>query len=197
MAEHFGRDFSETNHGCSASALHSSPDAAIDQKWIQNHKGVTDLLEQAKMGYENAMVPERPDGFLMAISARLTQWDEGPYLPSSTASLLEEGLPEDSRNVIELATLLLSYGADPCDLNLDGLSRLEIAGFEGMGAEFREALDRSGFDVGEVWKETIQRKLIFFYGHRQSTTVDRKDIAPPTSEGLSRRRVVIRETDED
>lgn len=99
--------------------------------------------------------------------------------------------------MIELATLLLRYGADPCDLNLDGTSPFDIAHFFGLDAEFFEALERAGFDSDKVLDETVQRQRIFDNGGGESTTVDHDDIAPPSTAGLSRRRVFVRERDEE
>ncbi len=108
-----------------------------------------------------------------------------------------EGLPEKRRGVIEFATLLLRYGADPCALNLNGISVLDVAVSVGSGSEFLEALELSGFDIEEVIKESFRRQSMFRNGHGKSTTVDEEDIAAPSREGLSRRRVVIQEGDED
>ncbi|KAL8930217.1 MAG: hypothetical protein Q9208_000834 [Pyrenodesmia sp. 3 TL-2023] len=103
----------------------------------------------------------------------------------------------DSQSAIELAALLLQYGADPCALDLNGLSPLDIANSVGLAAEFLEAVERSGFDVDKVMEEITRRKLIFYHGHGESTAVDNENIAAPSAQGLSKRRVVIRERDED
>ncbi|KAI4089519.1 MAG: hypothetical protein LQ344_005345 [Seirophora lacunosa] len=115
------------------------------------------------------------------------------YLPEK----FQDPLRESSGRMIELATLLLRYGADPCDLNLDGTSPFDIAHFFGLDAEFFEALERAGFDSDKVLDETVQRQRIFDNGGGESTTVDHDDIAPPSTAGLSRRRVFVRERDEE
>ncbi|KAL8857160.1 MAG: hypothetical protein Q9178_006215 [Gyalolechia marmorata] len=104
--------------------------------------------------------------------------------------------PKYPQRITELATLLLKYGADPCDLDLNAWSPLHIAHSFGVLTEFLVALERSGFDIYEVLRETSQRRSIFFHGHGESTAVDNEDLAAPT-EGLSRRRLVVRETDEN
>ncbi|KAL8750296.1 MAG: hypothetical protein Q9184_006474 [Pyrenodesmia sp. 2 TL-2023] len=117
--------------------------------------------------------------------------------PLSYLFLLGKLVPDDHQSIIELATLLLKYGADPRDLDVDGASPFLTAELVGLGAEFLEVLEQSGFDVWKVTEETRRRQSMFHDGHGESTTVDNQDIAPPSTEGLSRRRVVIRERDED
>ncbi|KAL8911006.1 MAG: hypothetical protein Q9171_003742 [Xanthocarpia ochracea] len=105
--------------------------------------------------------------------------------------------PKYPQSITELATLLLQYGADPCDLDLNARSPFHIAHYFGLLTEFREALERSGFDIREVLRETRQRLKIFVDGHGESTAVDNEDLAAPSTEGISRRRLVVRETDEN
>ncbi|KAL8809799.1 MAG: hypothetical protein Q9200_003101 [Gallowayella weberi] len=99
--------------------------------------------------------------------------------------------------LIELTTMLLHHGADPCDLNLDGSSPFEAALHCGFPVEFVIALGRCGHDVKEVLDEVRRRQWIFHNGQGESTIVDNESIASPSSIGLSRRRVITRETDED
>ena len=105
----------------------------------------------------------------------------------------------DSWHVTELATLLLRYGADPCDLNVDGTSSAEYALDFGFVGSFFAALIRCDFDVEQVVQETVRRISIFYSGRGQgkSTTIDNETLAPPSTEGLSRRQVVIQASDED
>ncbi|KAL8795897.1 MAG: hypothetical protein Q9182_007469 [Xanthomendoza sp. 2 TL-2023] len=111
--------------------------------------------------------------------------------------VIRKSNPDADPNIIQIATLLLHHGADPCDLSLHGMSIFDVAHRFGLLVECLEALMRSGFDCLDVIKETGRRQQIFFVGHGESTTVDNESIAPPSKKGLSRRRAITRDTDED
>ncbi|KAL8894840.1 MAG: hypothetical protein Q9207_008397 [Kuettlingeria erythrocarpa] len=119
---------------------------------------------------------------------------QGPLL---SLFLFREWLLERRRGIIEFAALLLRYGADPCTLDFEGFSVLDVADSVGSGSEFLEALELAGFDIGEVAKEIEWRQSIFDDGYGKSTAVDDEGRAPRLTEGLSQRRVVVREGDED
>ena len=134
----------------------------------------------------------------LEIGGDISAFDEQGVPPLSYIFLHAGSMrPEYPQSITELATLLLQYGADPCDLDLNARSPLHIAHSAGLRTEFLVALERSGFNILEVVRKTRQRRSIFFHGQGESTAVDNEDLAAPSTEGLSRRRLVLRETDEN
>ena len=100
---------------------------------------------------------------------------------------------QDTHNAVELATVLLQNGADPCALSHNGFSPYDHAKIRGCTEEWFEALERAGFDIGEVQIETERRQRCYHnpdYGFAETTAVDDHQIAPPSTEGLKLRRAV-------
>ena len=96
-----------------------------------------------------------------------------------------------SESVIELAMLLLDYGADPCGLNDRGLPVLVEVVKHGWEDEFIEALSRCGIDLTHVLEETVRRQWRFHYHVAESTALEGNVTEKSSSKGLSRRKVSL------
>ena len=99
-----------------------------------------------------------------------------------------------AHNMIEVVTALLQNGADPCALDGSGKSLFDWAEYRGWNAEWFEALERAGYDAGEVEEETRRRKWLRYHPGDAYVSgrsgVDEELVASPSRKGLVRRRAV-------
>ena len=96
---------------------------------------------------------------------------------------------ELDKGAMELAVLLLVYGADPCALDNSGFSLLFWADLWGCIDEFQEALSRCDIDFIDVIKESMLREWHFFHPCAESTAIEEGATEVSFVKGLSRRRV--------
>lgn len=107
-------------------------------------------------------------------------------------ALFSRGWSEErAERVMELAVLLLAYGADPCALDNSGGSVLNTVAIWGWIDEFTEALSRYDIDLADVVEETHQRQWDFFNPVAESTAVEDSVQEGPSTKGLSQRRVIL------
>lgn len=105
----------------------------------------------------------------------------------------------DCRTTIDLATVLLENGADPCALDNYGYSSFDYAVLYDLTDAWYQALRQAGLDASVVERKTKERKWLFLCpgeGFARSTSID-KDLTRPATEGFLRRRALAGDRLED